>query len=787
MAIILHLVFILFQAFIVPATEQLFTLTPIDTDHKQNLEYDKSQLAVNTDYVSTICFNCLVTVTKFGLVRLRADTTPILLRQTALLKRTHTFYPTNLFVVPIEFSNKLANTTLYTDEFGIRDACISKHYFKAETIISGSHCTTILRKTFAISSRPWNHEIHVVLFPPIINSTSCNQKRFPATLHDIGSHVWENIYVFKYLELSIRLLVFETQIPDSVMLEKGLHICRKASPPSYRTDLLLVSQFSKGTINDLIAYPPCSIRSYSGIYAKLNNPQNQHVTTILNDFFLKVQNLSLWYIDTRDVTVESWELANHHLSKRLPDQYSKFFVRTKLFELWTKVFAPNHDLSFSHHWPGPEFCQISIYKIGVLSTDDITFNYQVSRLRFLACGDTKNLTFLYDSVLSVFDTTTWLLILFILFIASPAAMLLVDSTYKRNPKCFIRLQFAMLKVLLEQSTEITSQQTINIKAKILFMTATLGFLIISNEYKNGEIAQVVSPSPFVPFENFSQLIAANYQVFTELDIQEANVISLNRLKQDTNKTCDGIVNGHYLKCDRLIDNIGSEIRRIVSQIFTHLEEFLHSSTKEFDHENLILNNTKLPAETHQQVELTMLNYSEETNEKLQNVLIALQKTNSVSKLLPCNNTAVFVYEPQIWKYENILRMNGITKISVGKEKPIETRLGFKWNGWRPPYVLQRIRALESTGILNWWCNLATVYLPKIRTESELEKDNTSLISRDLQISNVKETYGNFVYFTQLFMIGLGVSGFCLLAEVLGEYWRDTKFAKHSFICFRLQD
>lgn len=105
-------------------------------------------------------------------------------------------------------------------------------------------------------------------------------------------------------------------------------------------------------------------------------------------------------------------------------------------------------------------------------------------------------------------------------------------------------------------------------------------------------------------------------------------------------------------------------------------------------------------------------------QKTINQFLNLRQMFSIHQLLKCNNTAILVYEPQIWEYETILRRFGRRKISVGKEVLIGNKIGIQPYGWLPDFIRKRFRAVESSGIMDWWNKFVSIHLIKIRSSSD---------------------------------------------------------------------
>lgn len=80
----------------------------------------------------------------------------------------------------------------------------------------------------------------------------------------------------------------------------------------------------------------------------------------------------------------------------------------------------------------------------------------------------------------------------------------------------------------------------------------------------------------------------------------------------------------------------------------------------------------------------------------------------------CNYTAFIEEETKLLEWEMILRHKGVKKLSVGKEVLVSRSIGYLFKGWMPTFIYQRIAGVKSSGILEWWNNIISEHLAKVR-------------------------------------------------------------------------
>lgn len=754
----------------------------------------------NVDSMSKFCPMCLVSVTTFGTAHFKAVEYPILIRRTVLVKDK--YFSQHDVQVLFEYSKKCQNSTPFFLTHRNLDICISKFYEENSNphISQPHHCSKILKENFASNIRPWNHEIRVLLDPKIcstIESTHLSPKlRIPN--FENAAKIWKHISEVEITWFTITLIITRMgEFEKNSCRERFLaNVRNKIVGMAYKaiarepTDVYIIAWNFKNTLSSFEIFPPCTANGIQTTFAHDKIRQRPHIMSKVNDYLLVQPNISCWNFynslifirgySTRymGVSPNHWELIKNPMRKKLPIDYYKFLIHTKLFELWTQIFAPNFLLRQGVRNKESSVCGITVVRLGELSKSYVSFNYQVSRIRFLACGDTTNLQSAYSSTVSAFDFTTWLLLLVVMCLLIPLTLVLLDSSQSTCPVHCINALVTVVKLALEQSTPFSMKQTQSFAQKFVSLTTLFAFFILVNEYNNGKIAEIVSPNLFVPFASFSQLVNANYAIFTELGITDG--VS-DRVHEYRNAVlyCDPFMETHAVHFCKIVYPNQFIKWVIMSQIISRfLDIYSCGEVKILD--NDILSNSTLLEDSLAHVSQSTESFSENIGLVQKNVE-KLQETASLSKSILCEKTAVVVSEPQIWKYEILLRMCGIHKISVGKEKLVESRLGLQWEGWLPPFLLRRVRGVENSGIVDWWNNMATVYLPKVRTRLELDTSEINAIKKEKAKKKLKENESNLLFIAKLLSLGglVAVVSFCV--EVL---WQNfSSYAKKLLTTF----
>lgn len=770
------IIFLIFSP--ISNSELQYSLSALEKFQNHGIE----NVEINLGAISVVCPLCFVSVTSYGRIYFQPTVTPILLRRIAPLIGID-YSTRRFFLVEYlhEHSGKLVNSTLHVTKGYILDPCISNYYYQQLGVRYGSYCSKVLKDNFTTSSRPWNYEFHVVFHPPIFETNKdAVEKRI--VFHEFATIWWQDPWETRKIEYGIVMLIVRNDtVKDVSKIREYLQSITNTTikllngtltrHPIYTTVNLIDWNFN-GTLSSFLICPPCSQRSYEGAFVT-HKQQHQHVVAIIKNMLLHQANISNWCLllssngkISLKRSTEYWELVGNSMRKKLPKDYSKFLIRTKLFELWTRIWSPNFIFKLAEKSNRPS-CVVNVLKLGQYSTTSSSFNYQASRIRFLGCGETKQLNFFYESMFSAFDGITWSLLIILSFLVLPFMIVMLGLPNSKRLVDFIVAQVILIKVVLEQSTPFLNKETKTIKQKLFAGVVLLGFCVICNEYKNGKIADVVSPEQFFRFSRFQQLVEANYSIYTELDTQEKSL----EFSMTHNPNRSSFIEGNHI-LNIYIRQLSATISwywTFTSPVDTQsiIQDF--SLKPQTVRDNGIWGNTSIMKESLDHVKQVAAKHISE--DLVVKEIEKLQEVASISRLRLCNKIAVVLYEPQIWKYENLLRLSGIAKVSVGKETLIESRLGLTWEAWMPPFILMRLRSLESTGIVDWWNDLATVYLPKVRTRLELNEAELSELELERQTNKLKETSSRFFIIVQLLIHGGVIAGACFCVEIGWQYFK----------------
>lgn len=108
----------------------------------------------------------VISVTHFGGAFFEATSFQILLPRTASVTQTRNFVIFTKMQVLFEYSQKLGNSTVHFISNAIQEEFPSKYFIKDRNLSAEeykTHCTRLLKAEFAVNSRLWNHEFHIVI------------------------------------------------------------------------------------------------------------------------------------------------------------------------------------------------------------------------------------------------------------------------------------------------------------------------------------------------------------------------------------------------------------------------------------------------------------------------------------------------------------------------------------------------------------------------------------------------------------------------------------------------
>lgn len=757
-----------------------------------NANFHNSNLYISMDSITFVCPVCFVSVTNFVGVNFIATTSPILLRRLAQAIFTNKFLKQFIIEVLYEYSKRLGNQTIQYNSSIIPDTCISNylfkeiHFFGLKTLFHPGNFSKLSKDIFTMNSRPWNHEFHVLLHPPIFSTCNSKQNNSSAHVPYFGIKMWEHSYFMEATSFSITMLIMAYNESEMICGRKEVANMQnksfgkpRISRADQMADVFVIDWNFNGKLKNIGIVPPCSQTIYQDMFVLNKNHQENHVIQVINNYLLHQINISDWnflsqtdplsYYTTVEISQTYWKLVANPVRKKLPRNYVNFMLHSKLFELLAQLFSPNFLFKSSSKLAQTSICGVSVNRLGELSRTMISFNYQASRIRFLGCGDTTRSHYIYDSIVSTFDGTTWSLLLILLLAMLPMTISFMSFSKLSHFPNYAMAQFSVIKLVLEQSTPFSGRQTENFKQKLLCLTSLLGIFVVLNEYKNGKIADIVSSDRFVPFLIFYQLVKANYSIFAELGADKSH--SAITFSSTHKQNCSPYIKkSRSLYFCRNLSQTQYKSWAIHSQIVVQLYDFYSKQ----DLRNEISGNSTLMEESKEHVKTVMADQVEITA-AVSTRIRKLQEVATLSRLRVCNKTAVLVYEPQIWRYENILRMAGSSKISLGKEKLLESRLGLLWESWIPPFIFRRIRSIDGSGIFDWWNNIVTVYLPKMRTRLELNGTEVDELEteRRTRLKKLKEARSSTINVAQILGFGAIAATICFSFELL---WKHLKIA-----------
>lgn len=85
-----------------------------------------------------------------------------------------------------------------------------------------------------------------------------------------------------------------------------------------------------------------------------------------------------------------------------------------------------------------------------------------------------------------------------------------------------------------------------------------------------------------------------------------------------------------------------------------------------------------------------------------------------------------------------LRHNGVNKISIDEDVLLNSYTGYTFIGWMPSFLQRRLEGVMSSDILEWWNNVVSEYIVKIRTGSKRVFEKMENIANFSQVKPVNQ-------------------------------------------------
>lgn len=153
------------------------------------------------------------------------------------------------------------------------------------------------------------------------------------------------------------------------------------------------------------------------------------------------------------------------------------------------------------------FMQLTPY---VKNTSIVPYNMAtntLNSLRFLSCGERGNTQIRFEELITAFDKWIWYLILVTMALVTIPFVAIADTQTSL---------LAAFKLLVEQGDPYPATVANTGSMRCLMGTFLLAGVVLSNAYKNKNLANIIAPIKTLEYEYFGELMDDNFTVFTRV-------------------------------------------------------------------------------------------------------------------------------------------------------------------------------------------------------------------------------------------------------------------------------
>jgi len=152
-----------------------------------------------------------------------------------------------------------------------------------------------------------------------------------------------------------------------------------------------------------------------------------------------------------------------------------------------------------------------------------TIDFPSKMLRFISCGRPYK-RFAFYQLVSVYDESTWMFIIFSMLLPAPV-FLLLSKLQKRKvvvrQGSKLRYLLSPVQCILEQGDPFPAGETEQVPSFKWFMIPFLfAIIVVSNAYKNDNVYSLISPRRLIPYTKFEQLVEDEFEVYSRGFVRE---------------------------------------------------------------------------------------------------------------------------------------------------------------------------------------------------------------------------------------------------------------------------
>lgn len=339
----------------------------------------------------------------------------------------------------------------------------------------------------------------------------------------------------------------------------------------------------------------------------------------------------------------------------------------------------------------------------------------LNALRFVSCGRIQIKQLSFDKLVSVFDYHTWILVVVATLSAGIVAKHLQKYSDNSLQESTIKYFEILLKMLLEQDeSQKTNADKNSIPVKIIFTTFAFASIVLSEAYRNDNVYKMILPRKTVALETLSQLLQENFQIFTR-----SSSVRFSGLRIDNISALEIELRnrGHTIYEKSSMTTIDSEV--------SMFDMSSRKMTPENQNDYIMRNSTKLHwkipnlfLDLIKRNEIFIRNQSldifdevvarRRMNKELTGKILDFEERFLLDHLSKCKKSAVVLPSYMIYDFTSKLKGNNISgsgQVSIGKERYFSGYQIFNLEGPVPYFVTLRLRAVQVSGIMEWWGTL----------------------------------------------------------------------------------
>lgn len=321
----------------------------------------------------------------------------------------------------------------------------------------------------------------------------------------------------------------------------------------------------------------------------------------------------------------------------------------------------------------------------------------------------------------------------------------------------------MLAFLLEQGSPIYDTKPFQ-KPLIRFLLACyyLSCLVLSNSYKNKNLSKIVLPRKCLRYDTLQQLVTDRFTIYT----RAASMRFDSRMGKMTNDSKLQLIISQYniRERNRLLE-VESEVSTLIMDPIVISEMY---NLSKFTLEMTLDKHARLHPETPSLLKIISDgiikgNYKNRIErvqwiqyaQNLSNLYRGLEETVQLEEVKRCNKTAfVLPHDKTIELARHLVNSMIHGHIHVGKEFYFQGYHAFRLWGTIPPMVIERVKAIQTSGIMERWAGLTQ--------NSTLVENLEGLVKPTM--------HGNILLVFVILGIGLGLS----ILGCIGEWTHYTK-------------